>query len=89
MRAVRFAFAAVIFALPGLAVAQNLLPPIAPGPGDGPALPGGTEVSRPLAPIEIPGPLPAPESEAEPKPDPVQRVEEVQQQIGCLPLARL
>jgi hypothetical protein len=81
MRAVWFAFAAVVFALPGLAVAQNLLPPIAPGPGDGPGLPGGMEVSRPLTVIEIPAtPLPAAEPEAQPKPDPVQRVEEVQQQ---------
>jgi len=82
MRAVCVAVAAVIaFAFaPESAFAQVALPPLVTAPNEGPALPNGTEVSRPLTPIDIPEP-PAPgEAELPPKPNAVQRVEDVQQQ---------
>jgi Putative beta barrel porin-7 (BBP7) len=81
MRAMWLAVAAVVLACPAQAFAQALLPPIVPGPSEGPALPGGTDVSRPLTPVEIPAPpVPAPDANPEPKPEALQRLEEVQQQ---------
>ncbi|VTT99885.1 Uncharacterized protein OS=Pirellula staleyi (strain ATCC 27377 / DSM 6068 / ICPB 4128) GN=Psta_2065 PE=4 SV=1: DUF1551 [Gemmataceae bacterium] len=82
MRAVWVAVA-IAFTFTGAAdrVAAQELPPVAPGPGDGPSLPGGTEVSRPLTPVEIPPPEPA---KAEPLPEGVERVEEVVKQ-RCQP----
>lgn len=83
MRAV---WVAVAFAFAGTAdraVAQEL-PPVAPGPADGPSLPGGTDVSRPLTPVEIP-PVPAEPAKLEPpKPEGVERVEDVVKQ-RCQP----
>ncbi|WP_439625538.1 BBP7 family outer membrane beta-barrel protein [Gemmata sp.] len=80
MRAV---WVAVAFAFAGAAdrAAAQELPPVAPGPGDGPSLPGGTEVSRPLTPVEIAPPIPA---KPEPLPEGVERVEEVVKQ-KCRP----
>lgn len=75
----RAMFAAVaIMALPGWGLAQNYLPPVAPGPGDGPPLPNGTAVSQPLTPLELPPVVVDPKPVAEVKPEGVQRVEDVQ-----------
>jgi hypothetical protein len=76
---------AAVACVPGLAFAQLPTPltPLAPGPGEGPPLPDGTAVSRPLTPVEIP-PAPPPDVPPELPPEqtagPIQRVEEVQQQ---------
>jgi hypothetical protein len=78
MRAVWVAVAAVSCWPAATGFAQNpppiVLPPIAPAE-EGP-LGGGTSVSRPLTPVEIP-PAKPPEATM---PDPVQRVEEIHEQ---------
>ena len=84
MRAVRAALIASIAYLAPAAFAQmpTPLPPLSPGPGDGPPLPGGAAVSRPLTPVEIPPPVAdvPPDLPPEQNAGPVERVEEVQQQ---------
>ncbi len=83
MRAVWVTVIAVFVVAPDRGFSQGVLPPIAPGPGDGPHLPGGLEVSQPLSPVEIPT-LAPPEPNPPPRVDPVERVEEVRQQKqGC------
>jgi hypothetical protein len=81
MRGVWVAVVAVMILLPGWGVAQSpptTLPPLVDAPG----LPGGTDVSRPLTPVD---PVPVAEPPAPPPfvpvdPEPVERIEEVQQQ---------
>jgi hypothetical protein len=75
MRAVWAAVAAVCVVLPGRVTGQGV------PPADEPPLGGGTTVSRPLTPVDIPpvGP-PAINTVEPPKPEPVERVEEIQQQ---------
>jgi hypothetical protein len=77
MRAVWFAVAAVLVVTSSTVAVEPARSPVVPGPDNGPMLPGGTEVSRPLTPVELP---PAPPIPAEPvpeQPSPVTRVEEV------------
>jgi hypothetical protein len=76
MRARWFAVAAVFVAVSGAVAAEPALPPVVPGPDNGPSLPGGTDVSRPLTPVELPPATPLPTDPA-PAPGPVARVEEV------------
>ena len=81
MRAGWVAVVAAIACVSGSAFAQSpLLPPLAPGPGEGPPLPDGTAVSRPLTPVEEPPAPPPPDLPPEQTAGPIQRVEEVQQQ---------
>ena len=84
MRAVWFAVVAVLVCVPGRGFAQGIppaatLPPAEPR--EEPPLGGGTTVSQPLTPVEIPPVDPPPVNTVEPpKPEPVERVEAIQQQ---------
>src|SRR5205823_3880892 len=82
MRMLWVVVVAVMISIPGRGIAQgNIPPPILPPavPPEAAALPGGTNVSRPLTPVDLPE-IPPPADPAAPKPAPVSRVEEVQQQ---------
>ncbi len=84
MRAVWVAFAVMLVCVPDRGFAQGVppvttLPPTAPT--EEPPLGGGTSVSQPLTPVEIPSVDPPAVNTIEPpKPEPVQRVEAVCQQ---------
>ncbi|MFO0825208.1 MAG: BBP7 family outer membrane beta-barrel protein [Gemmataceae bacterium] len=80
MRAVWVAVATVFAGAADQALAQEL-PPIVGAPGEGTPLPGGTDVSRPLTPVEIPSPVEPPTPQ--PEVDAVERVERVQKQKAC------
>src|SRR6188768_1108623 len=78
MRAVWVAVIAGLLGVAGRGAGQDSPPTMLPSvaPADESTLGGGTLVSRPLTPVEIPVPKPP-----EPPPtDPVQRVEEIQEQ---------
>jgi len=79
MRAVWIAVATVFAVTAERAHAQEL-PPITAAPGEGTTLPVGTEVSRPLTPVEIPAAPKALPPSPDAKPEAIERVEEVQQQ---------
>ncbi|MCE9562326.1 MAG: BBP7 family outer membrane beta-barrel protein [Planctomycetes bacterium] len=79
MRAVWIAVATMFAVVVDRADAQEL-PPISAAPGDGSTLPGGTDVSRPLTPVEIPAPPKVLQPNPDPKPEAIERVEQVQQQ---------
>lgn len=71
MRAVWVAVVVAIVWLSGRGLGQGPEPP---------ALPGGTDVSRPLTPVEPEAVVPAPAAPDAAKPEPIKRVEEVQKQ---------
>ncbi|MBA4187039.1 MAG: hypothetical protein C0467_03380 [Planctomycetaceae bacterium] len=78
MRAVWIAVATVLAGTADRAASQEL-PPITAVPGEAGMLPGGTDVSRPLTPVEVPAP-PAIANKHDEKPEAIERVEQVQQQ---------
>ena len=84
MRVMVIAIAVVVISIPSRGLAQGTPAPInlpAVAPGEGPPLPSGKEISRPLTPVEIvPDVPPTTEQPEPPKPSPVQRVEDVQDQ---------